>query len=187
VNEKSKRPWVRVAVVCLFGAVALTVALVVRPGDASLAAEAFVLFLGALGAAVLTRATSTAFAAPTESQVAVALRPRRPKVRRVPELERLERELEMSTQSAYDTHYRLRPILREIAAGRLGHSAVELDRPGSRAEELLGPDAWALVRPDSQRPADHHAPGASLAEIERAIDALEAVGPPRAHRPRVGR
>jgi len=176
VKEKPKRLSVRVAGVALLGALALAVALVVRPGDASVAVEAFVLFLGALGGAALTRATSRAFAAPTESQVAVALQRPRPKVRRVPELERLERELEMSTQSAYDTHYRLRPILREIAVSRLGHRAVELDRPGSRAEELLGPDAWALVRPDSQRPADHHAPGASLAEIERAIEALEAMG-----------
>jgi len=175
-NEKPKRPLVRVVVLGVLGAVALAVALGIRPGDANLGAEAYVLFLGALGAAVLTRATSKAFDPATQSQVDAALRRPPPKVRRVPELERIERELEMSMQSAFDTHYRLRPILREIAASRLGPLAVELDGPGGRAAELLGPDAWALVRPDSQRPADHHAAGATLAEIERAIDALEAVG-----------
>ncbi len=173
---RPNRSWARVGVTAVLGAAALAAALVVRPGDGSLAAEAYVLFLGALGTAVLARATSKAFAAPTESQVAVALRRPRPKPRRVPELESLERELDMSIESAFDTHYRLRPILREIAAGRLGRRGVELDRPGSSAAELLGPDAWALVRPDSQRPADHHAPGAGLAEIERAVDALEALG-----------
>ncbi len=166
----------RAGITTALGAAALIVALSVRPGDGSLATEAYVLFLGAIGTAVLARATSKAFAAPTESQVAVVLRRPKPKPRRVPELESLERELEMSTQSAYDTHYRLRPILREIAAARLGRSAVELDRPDSRAAEMLGPDAWALVRPDSQRPSDHYAPGASLAEIERALDALEVLG-----------
>jgi hypothetical protein len=170
------RSTVRVAIVAVLGAAALVAALVIRPGDGGLAAEAYVLFLGALGIAVLHRATASAFAPPTESQVALALRRSRPRPRRVPELESLERELEMSMQSAYDSYYRLRPILREIAAGRLGRNAVELDRPGSRAAELLGPDAWAFVRPDSQRPADHHAPGAELEEIERAVDALEALG-----------
>jgi hypothetical protein len=173
---RPNRSWARVGVTALLGAAALVAALVVRPGDSSLATEAYVLFLGAGGMAVLARATSKAFAAPTESQVAVAMRRPKPRPRRVPELESLERELEMSTQSAFDTHFRLRPILREIAAARLGRSAVELDRPGSRAAELLGPEAWALVRPDSQRPADHHAHGASLEEIERAVDALEALG-----------
>jgi hypothetical protein len=173
---KPDRSWVRPAIAAGLGALALAVAFVVRPGDGSLAAEAYVLFLGALGVGVLARATSRSFAPPTESRVLQAERSARPRQKRVPELERLERELEMSTQSAYDTHYRLRPILREIAAVRLGRSAVELDRPGSRAAELLGPDAWALVRPDSGRPDDHHAPGASLAEIERALEALESLG-----------
>ena len=163
------------AAVAVLGAFALVVALLVRPGDAAPAAEAYVLLLGALGVGLLARATSRSFAPPSESWLAEPRR-RPPRDRRVPELERLERELEMSMQSAFDTHYRLRPILREIAASRLGRSAVELDSPGSGAEELVGPDAWLLVRPDSHRPADHHAPGATLAEIERAVDALEALG-----------
>ena len=79
----------------------------------------------------------------------------------------------MATQSAFDTHYRLRPLLRELAQTRLARRGVDLDAPGSRAEELLGPDTWAIVRPDLVRPAEHHAAGASLATVNRAVEALE--------------
>jgi hypothetical protein len=170
-----KRRWLGAAVLAVLGAVGLAVALGVRPGDASLGAEAYVLFLGALGVAVLTRATSRSFSPPTESRVTAAMRHPPRKDHRVPELERLERELEMSMQSAFDTYYRLRPILREIAASRLGQRAIELDA-GGRPAELLGPEAWALVRPDAAPPADHHGPGAPFAEIERAVAALEKAG-----------
>ena len=172
----SRRDLVRPAIAVVIGALGLVAALVVRPGDASLAAEAYVLFLGALGVALLARATSRSFAAPTTSQLELALRRPQRQTQRVPELVRLEREIEMATESAFDVHYRLHPLFREIAASRLGRSAVELDAEGGRAAELLGPDAWAFVRPDTVRPADHHAPGARLDEIERAVEALEALG-----------
>ncbi|HEX3455650.1 MAG TPA: hypothetical protein VHS03_13565 [Gaiellaceae bacterium] len=167
---------VRPAVAALLGAIALGVAIAVRPGDSSLAAEAFVLLIGAIAVAFLAKATSDAFDRATDSQLQIALRPPQRKEERIADLARLERELEMSTESAYDVHYRLRPIFREIASSRLARSAVELDAPGGRAEQLLGPDAWAFVRPDAARPSDHYAPGAQLAEIERAIDALEKLG-----------
>ena len=157
----------------LFASLGFAVALVIRPGDANAAVEAYVLFLGAVGVALLAQATSRTFAPPTASRLAVAAaRPAAPDTR-LPELERMERELEMATQSAFDTHYRLRPILRELAETRLARRAVELDLPGGRAEELLGPDAWELVRPDAERPSDHHASGVRLATVERALDALE--------------
>jgi hypothetical protein len=168
-----RRRRVTAAAVALVAAVGLAVALVMRPGDSGLAIEAYLLFLGCLGAALLTQATTASFPAPTPSRIPAALaRPRR-KDLRVAELERLERVLEMSTESAYDSYYRLRPILRDIAASRLALGNVELDRPGGRAEELLGPAAWSFVRPDLQRPSNHDAPGARLPEIERAVDALE--------------
>jgi hypothetical protein len=171
-----RRSLVRPAVAALLGAIALGVAIAVRPGDASLAAEAFVLLIGTIAVGFLARATADAFDAATESQLQIALRPPKRKLERVADLARLERELEMATESAFDVHYRLRPIFREIATSRLARSAVELEAEGGRAEELLGPDAWAFVRPDALRPSDHYAPGARLSEIERAIDALEKLG-----------
>jgi hypothetical protein len=153
----------------------LGVGISVRPGDASLAVEAYVLFLGALGLVALTKATSKTFEPAAASRVQVAQARSRRAESRPAELVRVERELEMATQSAFDTYFRLRPILRELAATRLALSAVELDAPGGRAESLLGPEAWALVRADAVRPSDHYAPGVPLALVERAVDAVESL------------
>jgi hypothetical protein len=171
-----RRALVRPAAATLLGAIALGVAIAVSPGDANLAVEAFVLLIGAIALGFLAKATGDAFDAASDSQLQRALvRPRR-KEERVTDLARLERELEMATESAYDVHYRLRPIFREIAASRLARRAVDLSTDSRHAEQLLGPDAWAFVRPDAVRPSDHYAPGAQLGEIERAIDALEKLG-----------
>jgi hypothetical protein len=171
-----RRALVRPSVAALLGAIALGVAIAVRPGDANLAVEAFVLLIGAIAVGFLAKATSDSFDAATESQLQTALRPPRRKEERIADLARLERELEMATESAFDVHYRLRPIFREIAASRLARRAVDLDADGGHAEQLLGPDAWTFVRPDAVRPSDHYAPGAQVAEIERAIDALDKLG-----------
>jgi hypothetical protein len=157
------------------GTVGLVVGLLVRPGDSGRAVEAYVLFLGAVGTVLLAQVTSRSFAAPTESRLAGALARPPEQSPPVPELVRLERAVEMAAGSAYDTYYRLRPTLREIAGDLLARGAVDLDTGGDVAEGLLGPDAWSLVRPGVVRPANHHAPGAPLHVVERAVGALEAL------------
>jgi hypothetical protein len=153
----------------------LAVGLGMRPGDAGAAVEAYVLFLGAIGLALLAKATSGTFEPATASRVAVARDRKLRKDGRPADLVRVERELEMSTESAFDTYFRLRPILREVAATRLALSGVDLDAPGGRAEALLGPEAWELVKPDAERPADHYAPGVRLSAVAHALDAVEAL------------
>ena len=145
-----------------------------KPGYAALAVEAYVLFLGALGLAALAKATAKTFEPATASRVLVP-KPRPPVDRRPDGLVRLERELEMATQSAFDSYFRLRPMLREVAATRLAFGAIDLDAEDGRAEALLDPEAWALVRPDAVRPVDHFAPGVRLADVARALDAVEAL------------
>ncbi len=168
-----RQSWVNALAVAVLGTLGLAIALVMRPGDSNLAAEAYVLLVGALGMALLAQIVARLFPV-TPSRIQALSRPRR-KERRLASLERIERELEMATQSAFDTHYRLRPLLRELAQTRLARRGVDLDAPGSRAEELLGPDTWAIVRPDLVRPAEHHAAGASLATVNRAVEALEGL------------
>lgn len=153
----------------------LTIGVSAQPGAAALAVEAYVLFLGALGLAALAKATSRTFEPAAASRVQV---PQAKAVRdegKPAELVRIERELEMATQSAFDTYFRLRPILRELVSTRLALSAVELDALGGRAETMVGPDCWALVRPDAIRPDDHYAAGVPLPMVERAVAAVEAL------------
>jgi hypothetical protein len=158
----------------LAATIGLGVALAFSPGTWRLALDVYVLFLGALLLAGMVRLTGSRGALET-SELELALRGRPAKDERIGELARLEREVSMSRQTAFDAHYRLRPILREIARYRLARRGVDLDAPGGSAERLLGPEAWALVRPDLPRPLDHMAPGVPLEVVERTIAALERV------------
>ena len=93
---------------------------------------------------------------------------------RARQLERLEREVALGRQNAWDLHIRLRPTLRETAAGRLAdRRGVDLEREPVRAAALLGEDAWVLVRPGHVAPEHRHDPGVTAAALDRAITALE--------------
>lgn len=86
----------------------------------------------------------------------------------------LVRDVTHSTRSAFHLHVRLRPLLREIAAHRLWmRFAVDLDREQGRARELIGANAWELVRPERPPPTDRLAPGPPLADIRVVVDELE--------------
>jgi hypothetical protein len=88
----------------------------------------------------------------------------------------LVRDVKQSTISAFHLHVRLRPILREIAAHRLWmRFGVDLDREQERARELIGANAWELVRPGRLPPSDRLAPGPASADLRVVVDELETV------------
>jgi len=91
-------------------------------------------------------------------------------------LARVEREVSLATGTAFDVHYRLRPVVRSVANGLLLRRGIDLERRPDRAQPLLGADVWELVRPDRPAPDDRTARGLELAAIERAIDSLERLG-----------
>ncbi len=92
------------------------------------------------------------------------------------ELARVEREVSLATGTAFDVHYRLRPALREVAAHRLAtRRGIDLDRDPQAARAALGDEVWAIVKPDRERPAYHHAPGVPLERVRRAVEALERI------------
>jgi hypothetical protein len=148
----------------------LVATLAALPDQAEVAADVYLLFLGGLillGLVVLTGRSGEK----AESPFDAARRPRRRQPAVLPELDRLVRELSLGTQSAFDFHVRLRPVLREIADARLTARGRRLED----AEALLGPEAWELVRPDRAPPTDRHAPGADPAAVRRFVDALERI------------
>jgi len=86
----------------------------------------------------------------------------------------LVRDIKQSRISALHLHVRLRPILREIAVHRLWmRFGVDLDREQARARELIGANAWELVRRDRPPPSDRLAPGPALADLRVVVDELE--------------
>jgi hypothetical protein len=147
----------------------LGIAVAFKPGDAALAVDVWLLVVGTLGLLLVIARTLGALPPerPTRLDAAPPGHPR--------ELAKLEREVGLSTETAFDAFYRLRPTVRSVAAARLRLRGVDLDAPTGTAEALLGPEAWDLVRADRARPRDHDAPGLTLDRIAHVVEAVESL------------
>ena len=88
----------------------------------------------------------------------------------------LVHDVQQSVASSFHLHARLRPILREIAAHRLSmRFGVDLDREHERARELIGVEAWELVRPERPSPSDRLASGPPASQLTRVVEELERI------------
>jgi hypothetical protein len=101
-------------------------------------------------------------------------RPRAP-VERIRGLEELEHAVEFSQTTAFDLHYRLRPHLVSVATHRLAVHGVQLEAQPARARQLLGEEAWELVRPDRLPPERRNDRGLELATLRRVVERLDAL------------
>jgi hypothetical protein len=91
------------------------------------------------------------------------------------DLARIERAVASGTASAGDLHLRLRPILRDIATDGLRRHGIELDADPARAQALLAPATWEIVRPGRPAPTDAFARGLPADQLDVVIDDLEAL------------
>jgi len=162
--------WVGFAVLAV---VALVVARMLAPGRKELEFDIFVLVLGAFGLIVLAAELRRLAPAAGRSLVEEALEPDPPEERPIAGLLRLERELSMASARQFDLHYRLRPILRDVAAARLERRGLALDSGRPAVQELLGDELFELTAPDREPPADRLAPGPGPEGLDRTIGRLE--------------
>jgi hypothetical protein len=138
--------------------------------------DGYVLFLGSLLLLGLVRATRVAGETGERSPYDRALRRRERSPARPGELAKLEREVLLAAGTSFDLHFRLRPVLREIAAHRLStRRGLALDGGSPEVPALLGDELWEVVRPGRESPDDRFAPGLPLAALRRALDRLESV------------
>lgn len=166
----------RIAGTTAIATLALVIALGIRPFPAERIVAAYVIVLAAIVLASLTRVVAQRGERHEPSRFEHALRERSERPQRPPELIRVERELVLGSTSAGQLHRRLLPILRDVAATRLAaNHDVELDRRPARARELLGDEAWELLRPDRPEPDDRDGPGLPLARIRSLVDRLETL------------
>ena len=85
----------------------------------------------------------------------------------------LERAVALGGADSLDLHFRLRPRLRDLAAGLLeSRHGIGLDDEPETSRALLGDEAWELVRPDRPAP-DERARGLSPDALERVVVSLE--------------
>jgi hypothetical protein len=135
------------------------------------ALDAWVLVVGGIGLLAAVRATRAAHgpARPSALEAALERKPEPPE--RPRELARIEREVDLGISNAFYLHFRLRPLLRAIAANRLrSRAGLELDRAGPTVFEA---DEWELLRPDRPEPRDPHGRGVPLARLRPLVDRLE--------------
>jgi hypothetical protein len=156
--------------------VVLALVLISAPGRAGLAVDLYVLLIAAIGLGHLFAALRRVLPPRRPSAFDAALsRPPRA-AHRIPELERMEREVSLGLATAFDLHYRLRPRLRRIAAELLAaRRGIELDADPDAARRALGDDAWEIVRGDREPPRERFAAGLDIASLRLAVTALEAL------------
>jgi hypothetical protein len=142
------------------------------PGRLALGVRIYALILCAAAVVVLVLALRRAYPPGTALRMPSARSTRRTPP---PSLARIELETALATAGAFDLHYRLVPRLRPIAAGLLSSRRREsLGRPDA-ARAILGGETWELVRPDRAPPEDRLAKGIPTRDLERVVDALEAL------------
>lgn len=140
--------------------------------------DAYLVFAGALVALTAARISRRAFPSPRGTVPAVLSRPPRRYVH--PEsLSVTEDDVALAQVDEFDVHFRLRPMLREIAAAGLATRAgIDLDRQPEQAEARLSPATWELVRPDRPRPEGAGASGIATSSLAPVVEELERILPP---------
>ena len=171
-----RRTGIRALEVMVLPTAALVGVLLLAPGRAELAVHVYVLVLLAAGLGAVVGAIAGSQDAEEPSGFDAALRRTEDAPERLAELARLEREAALARSSSFDVHYRLRPVLREIASGLLAvRRGVDLDRQPERASALLGAETWELVKPDREPPLDRSGPGIDTPALRRVVESLEAL------------
>lgn len=166
---------VRAVKVALVVSVAIGIAAFFSTGLRTVLFDAYLLAMGGVLLLALVRTTQVNASSGGASGFDRALATMR---RRSPDSGALAlaRDLDLSTLTAFHLHVRLRPLLREIAAHRLrAHYGVDLDAEPGRARELVGAQAWELVRPLRPPPADRLAPGPPVSYLREVVTELERI------------
>jgi hypothetical protein len=154
--------------------VALILALTAVPERRELVLDLYVLALGGIAVLQLVGLTRRPLEPGERLEFDDALLSHAREPARLAERDKLAREVELGTQTAFDFHFRLHPVLVEIARNRLAGRGIALaDEP--RARPVLGDAAWDLLRPDREPPRDRNARGLAPDELGRLVAVLERI------------
>jgi hypothetical protein len=158
----------------LLATLGLVIALIAAPDRRDLFLDLYLLALGGIAVIRLVGLTRRRRAPGERSEFDDALRRTVSHATRIAERDKLAREVGLGTQTAFDFHFRLRPVLVEIARGRLAARGIKLEDE-ARARSVLGEEAWELLRPERELPRNRNAPGLATDELGRLVGALERI------------
>jgi hypothetical protein len=172
-----KQVLVSTVMLAITGAVVAGLAVVIGVDRTHLVVDAYLVFIGGLVALAAARIAGRAFPAPRRIVPGV-LRPS-PRPYALPEsLAIAEDEVALAQADQFNLHFRLRPVLAEIAsAGLAAEAGIDLEQDQERARERLSPETWELVRPDRPRPESADMRGVSTASLSAAVADLERILP----------
>jgi uncharacterized membrane protein len=136
-----------------------------QPSARDVTLHVYVFLVGGLLMLGLVAAAGDAVPRRRRSELDRVLAESRRRERKLPELDRLQREVTLATASQYDLHFRLLPHLREIAQARLERAGRE------PSPETLG-RWWELLRPDRPPPEDRFGKGITQAELRALVEDL---------------
>jgi hypothetical protein len=160
-----RRHLLDITILFVFATILTAYLVAAQPGRRSVFLHAYVFVVGALLMLGVVAAAGDALPRRKRSSFDDALTHEGSREKRLPEIEKLEREVGLATASAYDLHYRLLPQLREIAQCRL-----------ERAGHTVSPETlgrwWELLRPDRAPPVDRFDKGISESDLRALVHDL---------------
>jgi len=165
----------KITATVLAGTAGVVLALLLAGWSHGLVLLAYVLFVSAVALLVLAGRLRAALPPATPFEELLAAAPWR--VQPVGQLESIRQGLAAASWSRGELHYRLAPMIREIAAARLSRRhGVDLDRQPERARALIGDGrVWELAGPRRGPPENRRAGGWSRRELEELLDELEEI------------
>ena len=163
--------------IALAGAVAAVVALLFGVDRTDIVLDAYLVFFAGLLTLATARIVSGAFPRPRGAvPQALARTPRR--YARPDSLRVTEDVVALGQADHFDLHFRLRPLLADIAAAGLTvRTGIDLQGAPDRAEAELSPETWALVRPDRPRPSGSGVDGIGTGSLAAIVSELERILP----------
>ena len=164
-------------VAAISGALAAVAAVLFGVDRTDIVLDAYLVFLA--GVLALAAARIAAHAFPGPRGVVPRLLVRVPRRATKPESLKLAEEVVALAQAdQFDLHFRLRPVLVDIAgAGLAGRAGIDLAAEPERAAAQLSPEAWELVRPDRPRPGGTGARGIDTGSLSKIVAELERTLP----------
>lgn len=175
-SDERRPPIIGRAALLFAGLVAVAaLAVVLSPADGQpFAARIAILTLGIVAAwKVLGR--SAAVTASTPERFELELRQPPTPTTEIAGLRSVETDLRMSTASAFGLEFRLKPMLRDLAAWRLARNhGVDLATAPDAARQILGDPLWNLTRASETFPEFRDA-GPPIEDVDAGLDRLARI------------
>jgi hypothetical protein len=93
----------------------------------------------------------------------------------IPGLRAVDHTIRMALGSSFGVEFMLKPLLRELASGRLMRNrGIDVHATPELARAIVGEPLWSLIEP-GEPVRDYRARGISLADVRTSLEQLERI------------